>query len=88
MMGSRLKHGVAHALAENAARGGHCCLTASELLEVLEKPSGPFKPQRGQKTPSSGGWGFFAVIGHSCAGHYTVIFRLIGNFDVGAQHCE
>ena len=54
----------------------------------MEKPCGPFKPQRGQKTPSSGGWGFFAVIGHSCAGHYTVIFRLIGNFDVGAQHCE
>ena len=48
---SRLKHGVAHALAENAARGGHCCLTASELLEVLEKPSGPLHVP-GSFTPS------------------------------------
>ena len=49
----RLRHGVAHALAENAARGGHCCLPVSELLAALEKSSGPlhvpgsFTPTRG-----------------------------------------
>ena len=38
-------------MAENAARGGHCCLTASELLEVLEKASGPLHVP-GSFTPS------------------------------------
>ena len=43
----------------------------------MEKPCGPFKPQRGQNTPSSGGWGYFVVIGHSCTGHNGVVFGLI-----------